>query len=90
MGLVLFIAGLYLILTPILAVLTWIPLVGALMSKVAFLASFIFALVIALTISLIIVALAWILFRPLAALGMVLLAGIGVYFIFFWKPEGVW
>jgi len=76
--------GLYCLFSPIIALLNWIPLVGALLGSIVSLAAFIFALVVGLTISVFVIALAWLFFRPL--IGVPLMAGVGasVYFTYFY------
>jgi len=78
------ILGFYLIFTPIIVLLNWIPLIGAFLSTIAVLAAFLIALVCGLTLSLANIAIAWLLFRPFLALGLLSLVGIGTYFLCFW------
>ena len=84
-GIVLCVTGFNLIFTPIIVLLKFIPLIGALLGAIAALAAFIFALIVGLTLSFISIALAWILFRPLVAISLLTVAGIGGYFVFVWQ-----
>jgi len=81
-GILLAVAGLWMIFTPIIAVLNWIPLIGTLLGGVAALASFLFALLVGTTVSLLVIATAWLFFRPCMALSLLTLVGVGTYMIF--------
>lgn len=87
LGIVLTDLGLYLLFSPIIALLTWIPLVGWLLGGVVAIAAIVFSLVVGTVVSLLVIALAWLVYRPL--IGCLLLASvaIGVYFIFFFPAE---
>ena len=65
----------------------WIPLVGWLLGGVVAFAAAIFALIVGVVISSLVIALAWIFYRPLYGILLLTLMGIGVYFIFFFSPE---
>ena len=82
LGVVLSVVGLNLIFTPIIVVLKWIPLIGALLGGVAAIASFLFSLLCGVTISLLVIATAWLFFRPCLALSLLTLVGLGFYLIF--------
>ena len=82
LGIVLSVAGLWMIFTPIIVALKWIPLVGALLGGIAAFASFLFALLVGMTISLLVIATAWLFFRPCLALSLLTLSGIGIYLAF--------
>ena len=62
---VLNITGHYLLFAPILSLLNWIPLVGKLISTIAGFAAIIFSLVWGSMIHLMVMAVAWIFYRPL-------------------------
>lgn len=82
------IGGFYLLFTPLILLLKWIPLLGAFLGGAAAVAAFLFALVVGLTLSLINIAIAWVLFRPIVALSLLAIASIGIYFILIWEgPE---
>ena len=68
--------GHFLLFMPVIKLLAWIPLVGFLLSKVLAVAAFLFALVWATLLHFTILAVSWILYRPLYAL--LLLAAVGV------------
>ena len=78
------VVGLYMIFTPLILMLKWIPLVGFLLGGIATLAAAIFAFVIGLTMSVLVMSVAWLIFRPLLALSMLTVSGIGIYLSFFW------
>ena len=81
------IVGFYLIFTPIILLLKWIPLVGAFLGACASICAGLIAFVVGLTLSLLNMALAWLMFRPLVSVGLLTLAGIGGYLLFFWNPS---
>lgn len=79
--------GIYFLFSPIMATLKFIPLVGSLLSFAVAIAAFIVALVVGLVISCLVIAIAWVFYRPLVGISLLLLVGIGVYFLFFF-PSG--
>ena len=87
LGVFLSVIGLWMIFTPIIVILKWIPLIGALLGGVAALASFLFALLVGVTLSLLNIATAWLFFRPCLALSLLTIVGIGVYMIFEWDGK---
>ena len=87
LGVLLSVMGLWMIFTPIIAILKWIPLIGALLGGVATLASFLFALLVGVTLSLLNIAVAWLFFRPCLALSLLTLVALGVYMIFEWDGK---
>jgi hypothetical protein len=68
--------GHYLLFSPIIYLLKWIPLVGSLLGAIMSFAAFIFSLVWATTLHFLVLAVAWIVYRPL--FGLLLLAGVAV------------
>lgn len=68
--------GHFFLFMPIIKLISWIPLVGALLSSVVSFASFIFALIWATMVHLLILGLAWIVYRPV--LGIILLTSVGI------------
>ena len=90
-GIILCILGLYFLFSPIISLLDMIPFVGWLLSGVVAVAAIIFAVVVGLTLSLLTIAIAWLVFRPLIGVSLLALVGISTYLIFFhnWsKGEG--
>jgi len=79
--------GIYLLFSPIISLLDWIPLVGGLLSTVAAVAAFIVAFIIGGTLAVFTIALAWLVFRPLIGIALLTLAGFGFYltFIYDWN-----
>ena len=88
-GIIMCVGGLYMIFTPIILLLKWIPLIGALLGAIASFAAFLLALIVGLTLSFFRIAIAWIIFRPFVALSLLTLAGIGSYFLFFWTGGAI-
>ena len=86
-GIFLTILGLYLLFSPIIAMLTWIPLVGSLLGSVASFAAFIFAILVGLTLSCLTIAIAWVFFRPLIGIPLLFLTAAGIYLCFLFDPE---
>ena len=66
--------GIWLLFSPIIAALAWIPLVGYLLSTGVSIVVIVFALVLSATLSLLTIALAWLYYRPL--FGLLLLTGV--------------
>ena len=62
--------------------LTFVPLVGSLFSAVAGLAAFIFSLVVGGTVACLVLALAWLFFRPLVGITLLFLTAAGIALIF--------
>ena len=83
LGLTLAVAGLYLIFTPLIVVLNGIPLIGFLLGSVAKLAAVLIALIAGVTISVFVIAVAWLFFRPLFSLALLTISGISTYLIFY-------
>ena len=75
--------GHYLLFSPIIALLSWIPLVGFLLAGVLKFAAILFALLWATIVHFLVLSVAWIVYRPL--IGCLLLAvvatGIGLCFV---------
>jgi hypothetical protein len=84
MGIVACIAGFYMLFAPIIKLLAYIPLVGWLLSSIVSLAAFIFALVVGATVSCLVIAVAWVVFRPHIGIPLLLLVGTSIYFIYFY------
>ena len=61
-----------------------IPLVGWLMSWIVALAAVIFAVVVGLTLSVLTIAIAWVFFRPLIGIPLLLIVGVSVYLTWFY------
>ena len=66
--------------------LTFVPLVGSLFSAAAGLAAFIFSLVVGGTVACLVLALAWLFFRPLVGITLLFLTAVGIALIF--KTDG--
>lgn len=86
-GIFLTMLGIFFLFSPIMALLEFIPLVGSLMSFAVAIAAGIFAFIVGLVISCLVIAIAWVFYRPLVGVSLLLLVGIGLYFIFIF-PEG--
>ena len=83
LGIFLTIMGIFMLFIPIISFLKWIPLVGTLLSFAAGFAAFLFALIVGTVISCLVIAIAWVVYRPLIGASLLVLVSIGVYFIFF-------
>lgn len=83
LGGILCIAGFYLLFAPAITLLSWIPLVGTLISSVASFAAFLFASLVGLTLSIITIALAWVFYRPLLGTTLLVGATLSIYFTFY-------
>lgn len=84
-GVILTIFGFYFLFAPVIALLKWIPLVGWLLGGIVAIAAAVFALVVGSVISLLVIAIAWVFYRPLVGISLLVLTSIGVYFIFFFN-----
>jgi len=68
--------GFYLLLTPVMNIIAYIPLIGKTIASIIGFAVFFAALIVAFALSTVTVSLAWLFFRPLITIS--LLAGMGV------------
>lgn len=85
-GVIMTILGFYLLFSPVIALLHFIPLVGALLGSFAAFAAFIFALLVGSTLSCLTIAIAWVFFRPLIGIPLLCLTAGGIYLAFFFDP----
>ena len=83
-GMALCIIGFYLLFIPIIKLLSWIPLVGWLISSLASLAAILFALIVGLTISTTVIAVAWLFYRPLIGIPLLLFVSTVVHLVWFY------
>ena len=60
-----------------------IPFVGWLLSWIVAVAAIIFAVVVGLTLSVLTIAIAWVFFRPLIRIPLLILVGVSIYLTFF-------
>ena len=72
---------------PVISLLKWIPLVGWLLGGIVAVAAFVFALVVGSVIACLVIAIAWVFYRPLIGVLFLTLVGIGIYFIFFFDID---
>ncbi len=86
-GILLQIQGLFLLFSPVIAVLKWIPLVGWLLGGVMWIAAYVFAIVVGLVVSCLVIAIAWIFYRPILGISLLLLTGVSVFLIFYMSGE---
>ena len=89
LGIFLCILGHYLLFSPIIKILGMIPLVGWLLSGIVAIAAAIFAIVVGLTLSVLTIAIAWVFFRPLIGIPLLILVGASIYLTFFFDWSGV-
>ena len=66
-----------------------IPFVGWLLGGIVAVAAIIFSIVVGLTLSVLTIAVAWVFFRPLIGIPLLIIVGISIYLIFFfdWSKE---
>lgn len=86
-GIFLVIMGLYLLFSPVIALMSWIPLVGVLIGQIASFAAFVFAFLVGLTLSCLTIAVAWVFYRPLIGIPLLCLTAAGIYFCFINDPS---
>ena len=86
-AIILHILGWYLLFIPIITLLTWIPLVGSLLGFAASIAALLFSIVFGGTIACLVVAIAWLVFRPLLGISLLGVVGLMVYFIGFYPDQ---
>ena len=80
------ILGHFMLFSPIITLLSWIPFVGYFLSSVLALAAFMFSLVWGTMLWFIILAVAWIVYRPV--FGILLLCGAGILLgLLFFMPS---
>jgi hypothetical protein len=79
--------GFYLLFMPIITLLSWIPLVGSLLSYVVAFAAFLFALVVGGTVACLVLGLAWLFFRPVIGITLLVLTAGGIALIFFYPSD---
>ena len=77
--------GHFLLFSPIIKLLSWIPLVGWLLVAIIKFAAIIFAVIWGSLIHLIVMCVAWIVYRPLIGVIMLVTIGFTLYIIFGWK-----
>ena len=87
LGIILTCIGFYLLFSPIIALLNWIPLVGWLLGGIVAIAAAIFALVVGTVLSVLVIAISWVVYRPLIGLLLLTAVGLGIFLIFFF-PGG--
>ena len=83
-GIILCIVGHYLLFSPIISLLKMIPLVGWLLGGIVMVAAIIFPVVVGLTLSILTIAIAWVFFRPLIGIPLLILVGASIYLTFFY------
>ena len=82
-GIFLCILGHYLLFAPVINLLNMIPFVGWLLSWIVSVAAVIFAVVVGLTLSVLTIAIAWVFFRPLIGIPLLILVSASIYLTFF-------
>jgi len=79
--------GHYLLFSPVITLLSWIPFVGYFLSTVVAIACFLFALVWGTMLWLIILCVAWIVYRPLFGIMLLVLSVSLIALMFLWPAE---
>lgn len=77
------ILGFYLLFTPIIGLVAWIPLVGMLLATAVNFAALLFASVVGLSLSITTIALAWVFFRPIVGAALLALVTLSIYYTFY-------
>ena len=80
---VLSVAGHYLLFIPIIQLLGWIPLIGYFLATVMSVAAFIVALLWSTIMHFLVLGLAWVYYRPIFGVTMLVLVGLGVGMLLF-------
>lgn len=75
--------GFYLLFSPIMALFAWIPLIGGLLKSIISFAALIATFFVAVTSSLLVIAIAWIFYRPLIGVPLLLATGAGIFAMFY-------
>ena len=88
LGIFLCILGHYMLFAPIINLLNMIPFVGWLLSWIVAVAAVIFAVVVGLTLSVLTIAVAWVFFRPLIGIPLLIAVGASIYLVFFYDWGG--
>ena len=86
-GILLAISGWFFTFIPIIIQLSWIPLVGSLLGATIAVAAVIFSIIVGLVMSILVIAIAWLVYRPLISVILLALFSIGTYFIFFFNKD---
>lgn len=87
MGILLTCIGFYLLFAPIIALLNWIPFVGFLLGGIVAIAAAIFAFVVGTVVSVLVIAISWVVYRPIIGCILLTAVGLGIFLIFFF-PGG--
>lgn len=75
--------GFYLLFSPIMALLAWIPLIGGLLKAVVGFAVAIATFVVAVTSCLLVISIAWIFYRPMIGVPLLMAVGAGIFCMFY-------
>jgi len=75
--------GFYLLFSPIMALLAWIPLIGGLLKAIVSFAAIIATFVVALTTSLLVISIAWVFYRPMVGVPLLMAVGAGIFAMFY-------
>jgi len=81
--------GQYLIFMPLMNDLNWIPFIGFLLQKLEAQAVLAIAMVTTATLQFLVISIAWLFYKPLFAMAMSLMAGLGTYMVFYWDTLSV-
>jgi len=79
LGIIMTVLGLYFLFSPIIAILKFIPLVGYFLGAFVSFAAFLFALVVGVAVSTLTIGLAWLRYRPLIGIPLLLVTGGIIY-----------
>ena len=67
--------------------LSWIPLVGWLLGFVVVVAAAVFSIVVGMILAILVIAIAWLVYRPLIGALLLTMVSVGIYFIFFFNRD---
>ena len=84
-GIFMSMSGWFLLFIPMIKLLSWIPLVGWLLGAAVAVAAAVFSIVVGLILSILVIAIAWLVYRPLIGVLLFTMVGVGIYFIFFFN-----
>ena len=86
-GIILSMSGWFLLFIPVIKLLSWIPFVGWLLGAAVAVAAGVFSIVVGLILSILVIAIAWLVYRPLIGVLLLTMVGVGIYFIFFFNQD---
>ena len=80
--------GFFLLFSPIIALLKWIPLVGWLLGGLVAAAAALFSLVVGTVVSILVIAIAWVFYRPIIGISLLTVVALSLIVIFAFPGGG--